>query len=360
MKKFLPFLTAAVLTAGMSTAAFAADINVTVEGTPGQWTDAAPFINKDNRTLVPLRPIANALGLTVTWDSAAKQAVFSDGSLDTIFTIDSNICQFSSAFCEAHAEMDTAAVIENGRTYAPARYLAEAFGYTVGWDNASRSVTISSDAAEVPQTPEEEVTAAPPEAEDLVFTVEAGTSLEEELLFTDVAFLEDAEHFDFPLEMETDLDFLSNGFEYTYLSEGRMPISLQPALSTVPDEYPVTLTLPAEWIADAKEPLTVSLTLLVTEPTLETAMGILTAEVENGVFAPADASGEDVATAILESTEWLLYDTDFTLEIGEGIFDEAASEWTGTFTVTDGTESLSQEVTISIEDLDAFLAEFED
>jgi len=39
--------------------------------------------------------------------------------------------------------MDTAAAIVNGRTYAPARYLAEAFGYNVGWDGNTSTVTIS-------------------------------------------------------------------------------------------------------------------------------------------------------------------------------------------------------------------------
>ena len=249
MKKFFTFLIASILTAGMSTAVFAADINVSVDGTPVQWTDATPFINEDNRTLVPLRPIANALGLTVTWDSAAKQAVFSDGSFDTIFTIDSNICQFSSAFGEAHTEMDTEAVIANGRTYAPARYLAEAFGYTVGWDNASKSVTISSE-AEV-SVPEEEVTNAPPEeeaAEALAFTVEAGAVLEEELLFEDVTFLEDADFLYAPMEMDTELFFLSRGFEYTYLTEGRLGLTLQAELCTVPGEYIIDFAMPAEWM----------------------------------------------------------------------------------------------------------------
>lgn len=40
--------------------------------------------------------------------------------------------------------MDTAAVIVEGRTYAPIRYLAEFFGYMVEWDAITRSVIISS------------------------------------------------------------------------------------------------------------------------------------------------------------------------------------------------------------------------
>ena len=68
MKRLISLISAALLTVGMSTTAFAADINVTVEGTPVAWTDAKPFIDENDRTLVPLRPIANALGLEVAWN----------------------------------------------------------------------------------------------------------------------------------------------------------------------------------------------------------------------------------------------------------------------------------------------------
>ena len=39
--------------------------------------------------------------------------------------------------------MDTAAVIIEGRTYAPIRYLAEFFGFHVDWDGATRTVFIT-------------------------------------------------------------------------------------------------------------------------------------------------------------------------------------------------------------------------
>ena len=39
-------------------------------------------------------------------------------------------------------EMDTAPVIENGRTLLPIRAVTEYFGATVDWEEASRTVTI--------------------------------------------------------------------------------------------------------------------------------------------------------------------------------------------------------------------------
>jgi hypothetical protein len=35
-----------------------------------------------------------------------------------------------------------APLVRNGRTYLPARYVAEAFGRAVTWDQASQTVTI--------------------------------------------------------------------------------------------------------------------------------------------------------------------------------------------------------------------------
>lgn len=39
--------------------------------------------------------------------------------------------------------MDVAPLIKNGRTYLPARYVAEAFGYTVHWNPSDQTVAIN-------------------------------------------------------------------------------------------------------------------------------------------------------------------------------------------------------------------------
>ncbi len=114
-------------------------ITVTVKGEAVQWTDAKPFIDENSRTMVPLRAVADALGLTVDWDGAKREAIFSDGTKSITFPIGSTV-----AHCEdgSTKEMDTAAVIVNDRTYAPVRYLAEYFGCTVDWDGTSKTVII--------------------------------------------------------------------------------------------------------------------------------------------------------------------------------------------------------------------------
>ena len=116
------------------------NVNVVVKGQMVLWWDAEPFINSDNRTMTPFRIIADALGLTVGWNDATREAYFTDGSRTIYFPIDGKAARTSEG---TTVQMDTAAVIVNGRTYAPVRYLAEYFGYTVAWDGATRTVGIT-------------------------------------------------------------------------------------------------------------------------------------------------------------------------------------------------------------------------
>ena len=89
MKKAILILLAA---SAAQTAAFAADdITVLVDGTAVEFTETAPFI-EDGRTLVPMRAIFEALGASVQWDGDTKTIVSFDPASDTsiILQIDNN------------------------------------------------------------------------------------------------------------------------------------------------------------------------------------------------------------------------------------------------------------------------------
>ncbi len=116
-------------------------INVLIKGKPVVWWDAEPVIDENSRTITPIRIIGEALGLTVDWNGTNREASFSDGGRTIYFPIDSRAARTSDG---KDVQMDTAAVIRSGgRTFAPVRYLAEYFGYTVDWDGNTRTVSIS-------------------------------------------------------------------------------------------------------------------------------------------------------------------------------------------------------------------------
>lgn len=116
------------------------DIRVMVDGVLVDFPDQKPFINKDNRTMVPVRAPMEALKATVMWDPKTQQATINKDNRNVVFTVGSS----SYTVQGAKRMMDTAAVIEGGRTAFPIRFAAEALGATVSWDGATRTVVIYS------------------------------------------------------------------------------------------------------------------------------------------------------------------------------------------------------------------------
>ena len=103
--------------------------------------DAAPYIAK-NRTMVPIRYIANACGVTdenITWDQATRTATISGPNNVVTIKMGSNTITTSNGVIT----MDTVAVNTGNRIYVPARFIANALGATVTWDAATQTVGIT-------------------------------------------------------------------------------------------------------------------------------------------------------------------------------------------------------------------------
>jgi hypothetical protein len=103
---------------------------------PGVNMDAAPYIDS-GRTLVPVRYLADALVSQTAWDGNTQEVTVTSGSTTISMTIGSTTLSVNG---QAQT-MDVAPVIKDGRTYLPARYVAEALGYSVDW-NAQYQVVI--------------------------------------------------------------------------------------------------------------------------------------------------------------------------------------------------------------------------
>ena len=124
---------------------------MTVNGT-GQNIDeegTVPVIVNE-RTLVPIRAIIEAMGGTVGWDGE-KREVSLDYNGDNIrLVIDSTTAYLN----DKAAELDTAPTIINERTMLPIRFIAESFGFDVAWDGDTQKITITKSAEETAATPE--------------------------------------------------------------------------------------------------------------------------------------------------------------------------------------------------------------
>lgn len=84
-------------------------------------TDVRPYLDANDRTLVPLRFIAEAFGADVAWDGDT-QTVSISGDADISMQIGSSSYKVN----QTAKEMDTAPVLMNDRTMMPLRAIAEA------------------------------------------------------------------------------------------------------------------------------------------------------------------------------------------------------------------------------------------
>jgi hypothetical protein len=102
--------------------------------------DAAPFID-NGRTYVPVRYLAYALdvpGDGVSWDEKSSAVKLSkDGVTVTLV-----IGEETGYINDQPRSIGVAPLLREGRTYLPARFVAEAFGYQVDWDAISQTVSI--------------------------------------------------------------------------------------------------------------------------------------------------------------------------------------------------------------------------
>jgi len=71
-------------------------------------------------------------------DASSQKATFTDGVTTVELTIGSTTITVNGE----EQIMDVAPEISNDRTMLPARWVAEAFGARVGWDNVTRTVVI--------------------------------------------------------------------------------------------------------------------------------------------------------------------------------------------------------------------------
>ncbi|MGI5825409.1 MAG: copper amine oxidase N-terminal domain-containing protein, partial [Bacillota bacterium] len=165
MKKFLILLSVFLLTFGLfCTSAQAADnIQITVDGKNVTFTDAKPYMDSNNRVMVPMRTLGEALGCKV--DYIASQSIYdanigyyqsnpeiiltkyTKSGLKAVSCYDPNNETPSCFYIENHhmyyIYLDTDIAGKQSRTYLPARHVAENFGYNVTWDNNTQTVVVT-------------------------------------------------------------------------------------------------------------------------------------------------------------------------------------------------------------------------
>lgn len=122
-------------------------IGVMVNGTYVKFPDAAPEISS-SRTMVPVRALVETLGGKIEYQNGIVQ--FTIGGYVYEFAIGRTTVMVTPAADNDKDTpkpddiiMDCAPYIKGNRTYVPIRFISEALGYDVGWDNDFRTVILS-------------------------------------------------------------------------------------------------------------------------------------------------------------------------------------------------------------------------
>ena len=107
-----------------------------IEIDPGEGT--TPVIRND-RTLVPIRAIIEALDGTVGWDGNTQTASLKVDD-DTVKLTIGSLTAYHNGVAK---KLDVSPTIINNRTMLPIRFIAESFELSVGWNGDTRTVTVS-------------------------------------------------------------------------------------------------------------------------------------------------------------------------------------------------------------------------
>lgn len=103
-----------------------------------QEIEVAPFTVND-RTMVPVRVIAESFGAQVGWEEAAQTVTVSVPGKEIVLVLGS-----SEVYVNGESvTLDVAAMEQNGRTLVPLRFITETFGYTVKYLPSTQQIYIT-------------------------------------------------------------------------------------------------------------------------------------------------------------------------------------------------------------------------
>ncbi|UIO40394.1 peptidoglycan DD-metalloendopeptidase family protein [Brevibacillus brevis] len=113
-------------------------ISVVVDGMGVQF-DVSP-IHRNGRMLVPIRVVAEGTGSEVSYEAATQKVSLNKKSKHISLTIGSQTAYVDGK----RLKMDVSPTIVNKRTLVPIRFISEAFGYQVQWDENTAVAYIQS------------------------------------------------------------------------------------------------------------------------------------------------------------------------------------------------------------------------
>jgi len=99
--------------------------------------DSPPFV-ESGRSFVPFRAIGEALGAKVDWDGSTQTVTLTLGSRTVVLRVGGRTALVTGQVVALQAP----AQLRKDRVFVPLRFVGEALGATVNWDQATNLITV--------------------------------------------------------------------------------------------------------------------------------------------------------------------------------------------------------------------------
>ena len=94
----------------------------------------------NSRTMIPVRALFEKMGAKISWDEETKTVMVAYKDINIEMVIGSDVAKVNGM----GMKLDAPAMIKNDRTLIPVRFISEAIGAFVSWDDKTKSVQITS------------------------------------------------------------------------------------------------------------------------------------------------------------------------------------------------------------------------
>jgi hypothetical protein len=100
------------------------------------------FDNEAGRVFVPVRDLFAELGAEVAYDEASRVITLTRGPVTVVFPQDSTTITITAGGVSATIESDVKPITVDNRVLVPLRFVANALGCSVGWDQAAQTAIV--------------------------------------------------------------------------------------------------------------------------------------------------------------------------------------------------------------------------
>ncbi|MDP4133040.1 MAG: discoidin domain-containing protein [Bacillota bacterium] len=105
--------------------------------------DVAPYID-GGYTMIPLRGLLEEMGAEITWTDDTQTIYLKKGPIDTTLQIWYNLAFVNDIkYGLVRYTLEVPPKIKDSRTFIPLRFVSEQLGYSVSWDGATQTITIT-------------------------------------------------------------------------------------------------------------------------------------------------------------------------------------------------------------------------